>query len=183
MDDVAAELGMSKKTIYQYFADKNELVCTFLRNKLKVQRSLIDELKMQSENSVDEIFKNLELVRELFLNINPILFYDLQKYHPDAWTIFQQFRNEYLYHCIESNILKGVAEGYYRENLDIDILTRLRLEQIDMVLNQQAFPPATYHAAQVMISITEHFVYGISTPAGQALITQYQSLKEEKQKL
>jgi len=173
MDDVAAELGMSKKTIYQYFDDKNELVSTFIRQKVSANICMLDQSVARAENPIDEIFRAVKLVKELFLNINPTLFYDLQKFHPQAWKIFQQFRNEYLYQCIGKNLETGIACGLYRKNIDLDILIRLRIEQIDMVFNQEAYPPATYHPAQVMESITEHFVYGIATLKGHEQIRQY----------
>lgn len=180
MDDVATELGMSKKTIYQYFDDKNELVSTFIRQKVRANICQLDQTVARAEDAIDEIFRAVQLVKELFLNINPTLFYDLQKYHPDAWRIFQQFRNEYLYQCIGKNLEAGIACGYYRKNIDIDILTRLRIEQIDMVFNQEAFPPATYHPAQVLECITEHFVYGIATQKGHDHIGQYLSNHKHK---
>ncbi len=179
MDDVAAKLGMSKKTIYQHFSDKDELVRTFIRNKLGAQKLLIDRMIADADNAIDEIFRAIDLVKSLFLNINPTLFYDLQKYHPDAWDIFRQFRDEYMYQCIENNLRAGMAAGLYRKEIDVDVLTRLRLEQIDLVFNSMAFPPERYHPARVMVCLTEHFVYGLSTPDGQDQILKYKSIKDE----
>lgn len=173
MDDVAAGLGMSKKTIYQYFNDKNELVSTLISQKVRENIRLLDQSAIRAENPIDEIFRAVQLVKELFLNINSTFFYDLQKYHPEAWKIFQQFRNEYLFQRIGKNLEDGIACGYYRDNIDVDILTRLRIEQIDLVFNPEAFPPATYHLTQVMESVTEHFVYGIATVKGHQQISQY----------
>lgn len=179
MDDVAARLGMSKKTIYQHFSDKDELVRTLIRNKLAAHRQLIDHTIADAENAIDEIFRAVGLVKSLFLNINPTLFYDLQKYHPDAWSIFRQFRDEYLYQCIENNLRNGMAAGLYRKDIDVDILTRLRLEHIDLVFNSTTFPPERYTPARVMVCLTDHFVYGLATRKGQDQILKYKSIQDE----
>lgn len=178
MDDIARHLGMSKKTIYLYFADKNQLVCTLMKDKLEDHISGIDMCFSEATNAIEEIFRAVLKVREMFQNMNPMLFYDLQKYHIEAWNLFQQFRNDYLYKCMQRNLERGVIDGLYRSDIDIDIMAKLRIEQIDLVFSQKVFPPSSYHLAQVMTHITEHFLYGISTLKGHELINKYKQFSD-----
>ncbi|HEY1025525.1 MAG TPA: TetR/AcrR family transcriptional regulator [Sphingobacteriaceae bacterium] len=179
MDDIAKHLGMSKKTIYQYFKDKNELVCILIKNKLEDHICGIDKCFADAENSIEEIFKAVEKVCEMFRHMNPMLFYDLQKYHSEAWNLFQQFRNDYLYKLMQRNLARGISDGLYRSEIDIDVMAKLRIEQIDLVFSQKAFPPSEYHLVHVMTHITEHFLYGISTLKGQETINNYKKHTED----
>jgi AcrR family transcriptional regulator len=181
MDDIAKHLGMSKKTIYAHFADKNELVNIIIELKLNLQKSLIIDSVALSDNAVHEVFFNLTNMKDQLSNLNPILFYDLQKYHPQAWIFFKEFRQKDLFRAIHDNLIRGIAEGFFRKDLKADILTQMRLEQIDLIFNNSStYTHGKYGLAQVMAELTEHFLYGICTLKGHKLINKYKEIIEEE---
>jgi len=96
MDDIAKHLGMSKKTIYQHFSDKDELVNIVIEEKLGNQDCALDACASNAVNAVQEIFFAIVNIHELLTNMNPKLFYDLQKYHPKAWLSFKDFKEKNL---------------------------------------------------------------------------------------
>lgn len=176
MDDIAKHLGMSKKTIYQHFSDKNELVNILMEEKLNAQDCAMDSCASLAENAVHEIFFVIINVHELLTNMNPKLFYDLQKYHPKAWMNFKEFKEKNLGKCIQTNLERGIKEGLYRPEIKTDILTQMRLEQVDLLFSQQHgnyTKGSKYNIAQVMVEITEHFLYGICNEKGLKLINAY----------
>jgi AcrR family transcriptional regulator len=176
MDDIAKHLGMSKKTIYQHFSDKNELVNILIREKLTNQDCTMDACTANAENAVHEIFFAITNIHELLTNMNPKLFYDLQKYHPKAWFFFKDFKEKNLGSVIYANLERGIKEGLYRPELKIDILTQMRLEQVDLLFSSQHdnyTKNNKYNIAQVMVEITEHFLYGICNQKGLELIKVY----------
>ena len=180
MDDIAKHLGMSKKTIYTHFNDKNEIVNMVIENKLNSQKCIIKEGMENAENAVHEVFFAVTNMKEQLSNINPNLFYDLQKYHPQAWLHFKNFRLKHLFQTIHSNLTRGIKEGYYRENIKIEILTQMRLEQIDLIFsNANEYTNGKYGIAQVMTELTEHFLYGICSLKGHKLINKYKEITEE----
>lgn len=181
MDDIAKQLGMSKKTIYTHFSDKNEIVNIVIDIKLHSQKCLIREMAQTSENAVHEVFFAVTNLKELLSNMNPALFYDLQKYHPQAWLYFKDFREKHLSSTIHENLLRGIKEGYYRSDIKPDILTQMRLEQIDLIFsNSSDYTSGKYGLAQVMAELTEHFLYGICTLKGHKLINKYKEITEEE---
>ena len=93
MDDIARHLGMSKKTIYQFFKDKNELVIALVKKKLKEDEDQMSDIISQSGNVIEEMINMMKCSEEIFSRINPIVIHDLQKYHPDAWKQFQNFKS------------------------------------------------------------------------------------------
>ena len=181
MDDLAKHLGMSKKTIYAHFSDKNEIVNMVIENKLNFQKCIIQEGAENAENAVHEVFFAVTNMKVLLSNMNPNLFYELQKYHPQAWQYFKNFRQKNVYETIYSNLLRGINEGYYRNDIKCDILTQMRLEQIDLIFsNSSEYTNGKYGIAQVMAELTEHFLYGICSLRGHKLINKYKEITEEE---
>ncbi|HEY1008971.1 MAG: TetR/AcrR family transcriptional regulator [Daejeonella sp.] len=181
MDDLAKHLGMSKKTIYTHFSDKNEIVNMVIENKLSYQKCVIREGSENAENAVHELFFAVTNMQELLSNMHPNLFYDLQKYHPQAWLSFKNFRQKCLYETIYNNLMRGIKEGYYRSDIKCDILTQMRLEQIDLIFsNSSAYTNGRYGIAQVMVELTEHFLYGVCSIKGHKLINKYKEINEEE---
>lgn len=180
MDDIARHLGMSKKTIYTHFSDKNEIVNIVIENKINSQKCLIIQNKEAAENAVREVFFAVTNMKELLSNMNPTLFYDLQKYHPKAWFHFENFREKNLFNTIYDNLIRGISEGYYRKDIKPDILTQMRLEQIDLIFFGVDYKNGKYGIAQVMTELTYHFLYGICTLRGHKLINKYKEIIEEE---
>jgi AcrR family transcriptional regulator len=176
MDDIAKHLGMSKKTIYQHFSDKDELVTILIKDKLGNQDCTMDTCSANAENAVEEIFFAINNIHELLTNMNPKLFYDLQKYHPKAWLLFKDFKEQKLGKTILANLERGIKEGFYRPEIKTDILTQMRLEQVDLLFSGQHTHYVMnnkYNIAQVMVELTEHFLYGICNTNGLTQIEKY----------
>lgn len=177
MDDIAKHLGMSKKTIYQNFADKNELVNILITDKLGNQTCKMVDYAAKAENAVHEIFLSMADIKEVMGTLNPKLFYDLQKYHPKAWLKFRNFKEKNVQLTISNNLKRGIEEGVYRSDLNIDILTQLRLEHSNIIFQEhERYTMSKYNVAQVMIEISEHFLHGICNEKGLAFLNNY---KEE----
>lgn len=174
MDDIAKHLGISKKTIYQHFSDKNELVNLLIEDRLNCQECLTQDSANKASDAVEEIFLSLVSMNQSLATLNPKMFYDLQKYHPQAWIFFKEFKEKALGKSIRKNLERGIAEGLYREDINIDILTQLRLDHVEIIFNNHShYVKDKYNLAQVMIEITQHFLYGVCNEKGLALLNKY----------
>lgn len=181
MDDIAKHLGISKKTIYQNFSDKNELVNLLIKEKVSAQGCAIENCAKIAKDAVHEIFMAIDNIHELLANMNPKLFYDLQKYHTEAWVLFREFREKHMAKVIYRNLERGIAEGYFREDLNKNIITQMRLEQTDILFNQhQNYTTNTYTIAQVMAEITKHYLHGICNEKGLELINFYKAQNQKQ---
>lgn len=180
MDDIAAQLGMSKKTLYQYYADKDELVTGVFTAIMEHNKNGCLESRKMSENALHEVFLSFDRVQEMFANMNPAVLYDMEKYHPGCFKKFKEFLNGFMYQMIKSNIEKGVEEGIYREDIDIDILTRYRIHSIMMSFNPEMFPNNRTHLLHIEQQLLEVFLNGIATAKGQKLIQKYKNQRTKK---
>ena len=176
MDDIAKHLGMSKKTIYLHFKDKNELVVDLMKSKMDSQVCIMDQSFEESSNAVDEIFIAVTNMQGMLSKMNPMLFYDLQKYHPEAWLLFKSFREKCLFKVLYQNIDRGIKEGYYRKNINLDIIAKMRVQQIDTVFNNTTYPSGEFSLLQVMTEITEHYLYGLCTLKGHKYINKFKQI-------
>lgn len=180
MDDIAAPLGMSKKTLYQYYQDKEELVGAVFLTVMEQNRTHCIRDVDVAENAIHEIFLAFDRVQEMFATMNPSILYELQKYHPRVYDKFKKFKNEFLYNIIRANLERGVEEGLYREEIDIDVLTRFRLHSIMLAFNAEVFfadPTKMVHIEQQLL---EHFLYGMATAKGTKLIQKYKQQRIKK---
>ncbi len=181
VDDICKELGMSKKTIYQYFADKDAVVLEITKNEIALREMECDAICLQSKNAVHEILLMMKQMGEMFSRMHAKLFYDLQKYHPDAWQLFLDYKENYILPLIEKNLKRGIEEGLYRENLNIKIMARLRAHEIQMAFDPAIFPPDKFSLAEVQMQMIDHFLHGVATDKGHKTINKYEKKRDEKE--
>jgi AcrR family transcriptional regulator len=176
MDDIATNLGISKKTIYLYYRDKSELVKSFTEAELHVQEKDMSEIHRKSSDAVEEMMQTTAYVSKFIQRVNPTVFYDLQKYHPNSWDAFKKFKENVTVGFIEDNLKRGIAEGLYRKDIKVKILARLRMEEVELAFNPTSFPPDKFKLPEVHLSLIDHFLHGIVTLKGNKLIDRYKRL-------
>jgi TetR/AcrR family transcriptional regulator, cholesterol catabolism regulator len=173
---------MSKKTIYQYFSDKDELVDAVIAEVIEFSRLTCERDKMDAPNAVAEVFMAMEMINKIFRNMNPGIMFDLERYHPRTYKRFLDHKNKYLYQTIRHNLERGVEEGLYRPEIDIEIVARFRLESMMVVFNQEAFRDVSTNLLKLHTEILDQFIYGCASQKGYKLITKYKEARIKKEK-
>lgn len=177
MDDLATQLGISKKTIYQFYKDKDTLVKAVVEVALEEHVYKHTKAQNDAENSVHEIFLMLEEMQAMFKSMNPLAMSELAKYYPEAFVKIDQFKNEFMLSIIKTNLIKGIEQGVYRDNIDIEILSKYRLATLFVPFDAHVFPQNKFDLGNVNFQIIENFIYGVMTLEGIRLMEQY---KQEK---
>jgi TetR/AcrR family transcriptional regulator, cholesterol catabolism regulator len=180
MDDIAAQLGMSKKTLYQYYTDKDELVNAVFDIILAVNKNNCTECIKKGENAIQEVFLSFDIMEEMLKTMNPSVLYDMQKYHPTAYKKFDDFKNSFLYKIIKANLERGIKEELYRQEIDTDILARYRLHTVLLSFNPEVFPSNKANLVYIEQQLIECFLYGLATPKGYKLIQKYKNQRTKK---
>ena len=174
MDDIAATLGMSKKTIYQYYADKDELVEDVVGAIIKYNQSCCESDRQASDNAIHEIFLAMEFMMEIFRSMNNSLLFDLQKYHPAAFNKFAKHKNDYLYNIIKENLERGIREELYRSDIKVDILARFRVESVIIPFSPEFHGKVKAGLADIEEEILLNFLFGVVSQKGYKLTLKYQ---------
>jgi AcrR family transcriptional regulator len=173
MDDIATALGMSKKTIYQYFTDKDELVDAVVDAHIHMMECDCTDCRKDARDAIHEMIITMERIIEQLTNMNPMVLNDLAKFHFKSYHRFLEHKNKFLARVIHDNIEWGKKEELYRADVNTDVMSKYRLESMMIPFNISIFPPGKYNLAVTSGQIIEHFVYGLATIKGHKLIQKY----------
>jgi TetR/AcrR family transcriptional regulator, cholesterol catabolism regulator len=173
MDEIAGQLGISKKTIYQFFTDKDEMVEAIVDIEVKTNELECLRFKGESENAIHEIFIAMKMTEEMLKAMNPLIMYDLEKHHPKAYRKFRNYKYEFMYQVIVQNLERGIREELYRPELNVDIIAKHRIESAFMGFNQDIFPHNKYRISEIGYELGIFFLHGITTAKGKKLIEKY----------
>ena len=173
MDDIARRAGISKKTLYQHFANKQEVVQeSVIWYKNNTTESCFLVLK-DSENAIEAMVKMLAFFDNMNKRINPMAMFEMQRFYPEAYKTFRDLLAERDVVMIRDTILQGIKEGFFREDIDADLLARYRLETSLLVLQPNLLVNDRNSLMSVALEIGEHFLYGIMTAKGEKLYQKY----------
>ena len=170
MDDVATHLRISKKTLYEHFSDKNDLVEQVVASVCGYHRDTINAICARGLNAIDENEEITRFIVGQIGNMHPSVQFDLQKYHPKAWTIMEQREREDIYACVTKNLRKGIEQELYRDDLDVEVITRLYIARIDSTWDGRVFPPDQFNLSDVLWKHFEYHIRGIASKKGVAYL-------------
>ena len=178
MDDIANHLGISKKTIYEVFKNKKELVKQIVEMNLNFTESEIELKLNNSLDAIDAVMQITAAIGGMLERMNPKLLYDLQKYHSNAWKLFVKFKNDFLTEIVIKYLRRGKREGVFRPDMKLKVLAKIRIEQIESLLNPQLFPPDEFTVKELMEESAKHFIIGVTTLKGHKLFNSYNKAYE-----
>lgn len=173
MDDISQHNGISKKTLYQYFSDKDEIVTLAIQGHLSTEKEMLRQIQAEARDTVDFLISANNYLMRNFRETSPATVHELKKYHQQAWDVIDNFRKEFLLNVMAENLRNGIAEGNIRPGIDMDILSRLRLEALSLVIDPDVTQKDSFKATEVSWVLLEHFIAGIATDNGRKLYRKY----------
>lgn len=182
MDEIASQLGVSKKTIYQSFRDKNHLVDEVIMDMLALNKTNCIESNINAENAVHEVFLTMQSMEKLFMNMNPAFVFDIERGNASTYKKFLDFKYDFVFGIMKNNILRGKEEGLYRENLNEDLIAKFRLETMMMPFKEEIFPRDQFPLLNMHQELIEYNLYAMVTLKGYKLITKYQKKRDKTPK-
>lgn len=180
MDDIANKMGISKKTIYQFYADKEALVAQVVKQITSENQLQCDNDISNSENAIHEIILAMEQMSKLFETMNPSILFDLHKYYPQAFKHFLAHKNDYVFGKIKQNINRGIKEGLYRADLNVEIVSRYRVESIVIAFNPEFQSSVKSSLVSIAQELSTFFLYGVVNEKGYKLINKYSKNRSKK---
>lgn len=168
MDDIARELAISKKTLYQFFENKNDLITQIMQAENTKDEILFKEIIKNTANAIDELFVHAQhAIGELTkLMASPATMYDLQKYYRETWQQFEQAMNQRIYEGTKANIERGKKEGLYRTEVDADIIAKLYVSKMMCFVDEDMFPTKQYDKVKLFKQYLIYHIHGIATAKG-----------------
>jgi AcrR family transcriptional regulator len=173
MDDIARRAGISKKTLYQHYTNKHDVVSasvTWYQN-LKIEH--IKSVLNTASNAIEAMVRVDHELASIYRKLNPVALLELQRFYPEGYERFRQVLLTQDVEMIRQTVKRGMDEGLFRPELDPDFTARYRIETALMCMQSNLMVNDRYSLIQVGSAITEMFIYGIVTPKGEKLYTRY----------
>ena len=166
MDDVSSHMGISKKTLYQYVSNKTDLVekCFSLHQSSILE--MINSIQEKNKNAIEELFDIDEQVCVMLKNRPPMLIHNVQKYYPSVWKILDEIKKKHIFSCVTQNIERGKIQGFYRLDVNADIIAKLMMNTVDALVNEELFPLTKYDFKALLKENRVYHIRGIATNKG-----------------
>jgi TetR/AcrR family transcriptional regulator, cholesterol catabolism regulator len=176
MDDVASELGISKKTLYQFVADKDDLVGKYIDYEIELRQEEICKCFKIGFNAIEELFEISGFMNKMMRDQNPATEHDLRKYYPHHYQKTVKTRRERMYSYVLSNLRKGKEEGLYRKDMDEEIIAKLYLSRSENIHFNELFTIEEFTSVKLFTELLVYHVRGIATEKG--IIVLEKKIKE-----
>ncbi len=170
MDDIAQEMGISKKTIYQHYATKTTLVKAVSLYVFEQISTSIDHICALESNPIEEIYSIKQTVMTYLKDEKSSPQYQLQKYYPEIAKNLKAKQFETVQSCITKNLNRGIALGIYRDTINVDFIARLYFNGMMAIKNPDLFPKENYTVKTLMEYYIEYHLRGICTKKGATII-------------
>ena len=173
MDDIARRAGISKKTLYQHYANKHDVVSASVTWYQDLKLASIKAVLDSASNAIEALVRVDHELAGIYRKLNPVAMLELQRFYPEGYERFRQVLLTQDVEMIRQTVKRGIEEGLFRPELDPDFTARYRIETALMCLQSNLMVNDRYSLMQVGFAITEMFIYGIVTPKGEKLYTRY----------
>ena len=166
MDTIANELRISKKTLYEIFENKHEIVKTVVSTHIENEKRLMEEIIKNSENAIETMINMSKSIIDIYSKLRPTVLYDLKRFYPDVWQLAEDFNNNYTREMIKDNLVQGIEEGLYRQDIEPEILSTLYTIQLKVFSDETEARLEKYDFNKLLIQFFEYHLYGIMSYKG-----------------
>lgn len=173
MDDVARELGISKKTLYRFFDNKLTLILRCVGFLMEEEKAFVLEQNSKGVDAIEEMLGIAKHVNQMLKKMNPAAIYDLQKYYTDAWQMLERYIHEFIFFHIKSNLEKGMKTGIYRADIRADIIAKLFIGKSQLILNSDLFPYAEYKTSELHTAHVIYHIHGVASEKGLEILQKH----------
>ncbi|MBN1250856.1 MAG: TetR/AcrR family transcriptional regulator [Bacteroidales bacterium] len=172
MDDVARELGISKKTLYQFIMNKKELIEKVIAKEVETSTAKHEAIKKLNLNPIEELFEFSKMMNELLKTQNPALIYDLRKYHPSLFNKISEIKRQKAYESVLANLKNGIKDGFYRKEINPDIIAKIYVSRIEHNYDQSIFSISEITSMDVFNEILIYHLHGICNSEGLKILNK-----------
>jgi AcrR family transcriptional regulator len=167
MDDVAKHLCISKKTLYEYFTDKEDLVRNIVLLDHSNRNKYFQEIKNRDLNAIEELFEIYRMINTMFRDYNASMEYDIHKYYPELYAKVKEIRRKKIYDTMYNNMNKGKKEGLYRKELNSKIIARLLVFRVENMYDNDIFTMEELVSVKVFNEVFVYHLQGILNATGR----------------
>ena len=167
MDDVARQLGISKKTIYEFYTDKEDLLMKVLLYEHEHNCGFLKSIEVKNFNAIEELFEVYKMINAVLMEFNPSMEYDIRKYYPGLFVKIREIKRKRMYDSVYNNLNKGKKEGLYRKELNSKIISKLHVFRTESLIDNDMFTLEELTSLKVFHEIFIYHLQGILSHKGR----------------
>ena len=172
MDDIAKEMGISKKTIYSHFSNKETVIAVVTDHVFEIVCEDIDAICDLNQNPIQELYAIKKRVMQYMQKEKASPTYQLQKYYPAIYNNIKQRQFSYMQQCVVKNLNRGLEQDLYRQNIEVQFVARIYFNGITGIKEESLFPHTMYEGETLYEMYLEYHLRGIVTPKGRNILNQ-----------
>lgn len=173
MDEIASKMGMSKKTLYTHYKNKNELVAAASLHMCNFLCDGVDKIVLaEDRNPIEEMYEVKSYVMKELKGDSSSPIYQLQKYYPEVHRLIHRQMYEHMDACIYRNVERGIEMGLYRDNIDKTFVARMYFTGIQGIKDLSVFPPDQFPQESLYDQYLDYHLRGIVTPSGRKILNE-----------
>ena len=173
MDDIARKLGMSKKTLYQYVDNKDDLVMRVNAKLILEETADIHRIFEETENAIEQLWRVARMNLKHLRKVKPTVIYDLQKYYGKVWKAMQEHNGTTVVHLMVRNLRAGQEQGLYRKDFDPITISKMHIAACWNLVNENTFPLSEYPRTDLFVEYIKYHVYGVVTERGREVFEKF----------
>ena len=173
MDDIARELGMSKKTLYQVVDNKQDLVDLVVDADIACDERAVNQARLDSADAIDEMVRIARYFTETMREMNPSSIYDLQKYYRSSWQRIDEHHSVKMIENVRANLRRGQAEGLYRDDLDRELVANLFMQMPKLFMDGERYRVAEDKWSHVLTQFMRYHLLGVCSDEGRRRLATY----------
>ena len=172
MDDIAREMGMSKKTIYSHYSNKEAIVTASAENLFQSICGGIDHICALEMNPIEEMYDIKRYVLEHLKGERTSPMYQLQKYYPKIHQTMRRGQYVYMQRCVTDNLERGIELGLFIKDINVQFVARIYFTGITGIKDESIFPQSQFPISELHDMYLEYHIRGIVTPKGRKILNQ-----------
>ena len=166
MEDLCREMGISKKTLYQYVENKTDLISKTLDFIIQDAVMALRDANDAGYNAIDQLLKVSRKVCSDMHHFNPSITFDMQKYYPEVYRKFNQTKKEFIFQKIVTNMQQGIEEGLYRDDLPVELVARLYVQKLEYINDPEFLNSEDFSFSKMFQVMFDNHIRGISNLTG-----------------
>jgi AcrR family transcriptional regulator len=173
MDDISSQLGISKKTLYQFVSNKAALIEKVFAQQIEREKSFLEESSLDASDPIEELFMLVKFRIDALTRMSPVTIFDLKKYYRTTWKQLKELHRKHMLEVILKNLEKGKSVGLYRSDFNEQVIGRLYLGQTFALVDESIFPKHKIDLKEAIIEFIHYHLRGICTEAGLKRLEVY----------
>ena len=180
MDDIARELGISKKTLYQQVENKSDLIRQIFAERSLLERQAIEAMRKESDNAIEEMVEVARFMISRLRLVSPTSRYDLEKYYQDIHRELDHLHMTFFTHFIQENLVRGIAEGLYRRSTKVGLVAKFFVGMATRLAHNEYFSVKEHSLEDLVSQLFVYHMHGVASEKGMQVVRKYLGQEDEE---